>query len=140
MQSTAEQSSDAVLLDDSPQCIGIADLLRVGLLVHLDHSDRVTAGVADGTGTKSDKRRSGKLSHCVVVSWQVGTQIVVHKEPGIMTHEGGGRGGDGALEERRKSGCSEFREEFSQTVFSLYLPIQSINMLLLSQSRNSAQN
>ena len=55
LQSSAEQSADAVLFDNSPQCLWVADLLSVGLLVHFDHSNRVTAGITDGTRTESDE-------------------------------------------------------------------------------------
>ena len=123
LQATAEQTAQTVLLDDAAEGLGVRDLLSVTLLVHLDHADRVGAGVRHGRGAETDHGTTSQLLGGLVVARQHLVEVVVHEEPRVVTHESCGGGSDGTLEESAGASSSELSHELLHTVLTLHLPM-----------------
>jgi hypothetical protein len=121
-EAAAEEPAYTIFLYHATHDLRIAQLLRVALLVHLHHANRVAARITHGRSTETDQGGARQFADRVCSPGKMLREVIVHKEPRIVTDECGGSGGDGSLEKSRGPRNACFVEKLLDTISPFHLP------------------
>ena len=112
VEASEHETVDPVLGEDVLDGYGVGDCDLGGLLVDLDDADGVGAGVGDCGAAEPDPGAPSKLLELVVLDLGVlDVEEVVGREPGVVTDERCGGGGEGAVVEDGGAGSLDLWKE-----------------------------